>query len=92
MDLTIVLGFSFIYEWLGVHGCIKLISEVGGMELTSWYTYVYFSVTTFSTFGIGDLVPYNHTAAAWMLVELVLGYVMLGALISVLATKMWRRS
>jgi uncharacterized protein YjbI with pentapeptide repeats len=90
--VAIIIGFSFIYEWLGLHGCIKFTTDVQQLELTSWYTYLYFSVTTFSTFGIGDLVPYNHTAAGWVLTEVLLGYAMLGALISVLATKMWRRN
>ncbi len=62
--------------------------EVG--PLSPWY----FSVITFTTLGFGDLTPKPECwqAQAWIMAEVVLGYVMLGGLISIFANKLARRS
>jgi hypothetical protein len=58
----------------------------------SFSTMIYYSVVTFTTLGFGDLTPAT-TAAAWCVVaEVILGYIMLGGLISILANKLARRS
>ncbi|MCH8291704.1 pentapeptide repeat-containing protein [Candidatus Poribacteria bacterium] len=55
-------------------------------------TYLYFSVVTFTTLGFGDITPTNTTSEIWITIEVVLGYVMLGGLISIFANKLARRS
>ena len=51
-----------------------------------------YSIVTFTTLGFGDIKPENMTAAWWVMAEEIVGYVMLGGLISILATKLARRS
>jgi uncharacterized protein YjbI with pentapeptide repeats len=55
-------------------------------------TMIYYSVVTFTTLGFGDIVPKTPEAAWWVMAEVILGYIMLGGLISIFATKLSRRS
>ena len=57
----------------------------------SSFTPYYFSVVTFTTLGFGDVVPINKSGEIWVTIEVVLGYVMLGLLISILSDKIARR-
>ena len=52
----------------------------------------YFSIVNFTTLGFGDIVAINSIARVLVTVEVVLGYVMLGGLISIFANKFARRS
>ncbi len=52
----------------------------------------YFSIVTFTTLGFGDVTPTNTAGMFWITLEVVLGYVMLGGLISILSNKLARRS
>lgn len=54
-------------------------------------TTIYYSVVTFTTLGFGDIVPKTNEAAWWVLAEVIVGYVMLGGLVSIFATKIARR-
>lgn len=53
---------------------------------------LYFSVVTLTTLGYGDAVPASLPAQMMALAEVILGYVMLGGLLSIFATKMGRRA
>lgn len=53
---------------------------------------LYFSIVTFTTLGFGDIVAANWQARFWVAFEVLLGYVMLGGLISIFANKFARRS
>ena len=53
---------------------------------------IYYSVVTFTTLGFGDVVPKTFFAAALVMAEVIIGYIMLGGLISILANKLARRS
>jgi uncharacterized protein YjbI with pentapeptide repeats len=55
-------------------------------------TFFYYSVVTFTTLGFGDITPVTAQAARWVMAEVILGYIMLGGLISILANKLARRS
>lgn len=55
-------------------------------------TMFYYSVVTFTTLGFGDITPKTGEAAAWIVGEVVLGYIMLGGLIAILAQKVARQS
>ena len=68
--------------------------DISHMESLGWnpFTMMYYSVVTFTTLGFGDITPKTSTAAALVMVEVVTGYLMLGILISILATKVARRS
>jgi hypothetical protein len=55
-------------------------------------TMLYYSVVTFTTLGFGDITPIKIEAARLVMVEVIIGYIMLGGLISILANKLARRS
>lgn len=55
-------------------------------------SHLYFSVVTLTTLGYGDVVPATALAQGVAMVEVVVGYVMLGGLISILSGKMARRA
>ena len=55
-------------------------------------TMLYYSVVTFTTLGFGDVTPRTVEASEWVMAEVIIGYVMLGGLISILANKLARRS
>ena len=56
------------------------------------FTPYYFSIVTFTTLGFGDIEPQGLAGEIWLALEVVLGYVMLGGLISIFANKFARRS
>ena len=56
------------------------------------FTPYYFSIVTFTTLGFGDIEPQGLAGEIWLAFEVVLGYVMLGGLISIFANKFARRS
>jgi uncharacterized protein YjbI with pentapeptide repeats len=58
----------------------------------SWFTPFYFSIVTFTTLGFGDITPKNLVGELIVSFEVILGYAVLGLLISVLADKVVRRS
>ena len=53
---------------------------------------LYYSVVTLTTLGYGDVVPASIWAQLLAMVEVLLGYVMLGGLLSIFANKMARRA
>ena len=53
---------------------------------------LYYSVVTLTTLGYGDVVPASSWAQILAMIEVVLGYVMLGGLLSIFANKMARRA
>lgn len=88
-SLALSLAFGIVYYALG-ENAFKIDSEEG----LRWnlFTTIYYSVVTFTTLGFGDITPRTALAAGIVMLEVVIGYVMLGILISILATKVARRS
>ncbi len=54
-------------------------------------TYFYYSVVTLTTLGYGDIVPNSTLGQILVIVEVCIGYIMLGGLISIFANKLARR-
>jgi hypothetical protein len=78
--------FAGIFFLLGREGHFK-------MELPfNLFTAIYYSVVTFTTLGFGDVTPISSIAMIDVTLEVILGYVMLGGMISILATKLARRA
>ncbi len=61
-------------------------------EGATWLTPIYFSTVTFTTLGYGDIVPSTSLAQIIVMVEVTLGYIALGGLLSIFADKMARRA
>lgn len=58
----------------------------------SFSSMTYYSVVTFTTLGFGDIKPITKLASFVVMSEVILGYIMLGGLISIFANKVARRS
>ena len=52
----------------------------------------YYSVVTLTTLGYGDVQPVSVAAQILAMIEVIIGYVMLGGLLSIFANKMSRRA
>ncbi|MCK4546528.1 MAG: pentapeptide repeat-containing protein [Candidatus Eisenbacteria sp.] len=76
-----ILLFAGLYSMVGV--------DFGPDR--SWVAPLYLSVVTLTTLGYGDMVPVTSAARIVAMTQVLLGYVLLGGLLSILATKMARR-
>ncbi|MCP3853328.1 MAG: hypothetical protein GY698_01165 [Actinomycetia bacterium] len=81
--LSVVLAgvFSFLYA-------------LGGIDFGPDQTLLsplYFSVVTITTLGYGDVLPVSGWGQVAVMVEVVVGYMMLGGLMSIVSNKMGRR-
>lgn len=85
-SIGVALSFAGLFYWLG-EGAFSTAH-------LSWnfQTMIYYSVVTFTTLGFGDVTPKTQLAAWCVTAEVIVGYVMLGGLISILATKIAQRS
>lgn len=66
--------------------------QIHGNLPHSFDTMLYYSIVTFTTLGFGDITPQTIEASRWVMAEVILGYIMLGGLISIFANKLARRS
>lgn len=82
--------FAFIYQAFG-SGSITFSVDMAGKQ-PDLRAYLYYSVVTFTTLGFGDIIPKTNWARFAVGSEVILGYVMLGGLISIFANKFARRS
>ena len=58
----------------------------------TWLSPFYFSVVTLTTLGYGDVLPASPVAQTVSMAEVVMGYVMLGGLITIFSNKLARRA
>jgi len=84
--IILAISFACVYYLLGEHAF-----DTRNLDW-DFSTTVYYSVVTFTTLGFGDVTPKTQVAAWWVMAEVIVGYVMLGGLISIFATKLARRS
>lgn len=90
--LVIAVCFAIAYFHIGLSGFtfndqITELVKAGG-----FFPFVYYSVVTFTTLGFGDITPINAFAMALVICEVIVGFIMLGLLISILANKVASRS
>lgn len=85
------LYFALNYHWifLTYSGSFNFNNEILNK---SFWSFLYYSVVTFTTLGFGDIIPTTGWAQGWVMAEVILGYIMLGGLISIFANKLARRS
>jgi hypothetical protein len=80
ISLVIVL-FSWLYSFTGInYGANR-----------DWIAPLYYSVVTLSTLGYGDIAPVTPVARILAMIEVMIGYLMLGGLLSIFNNKMARR-
>jgi len=84
LSLGLALLFSIIFILIG-EGAFK------PREYT-WFSWFYYSIVTFTTLGFGDITPIKWYSEIVVVLEVILGYGMLGGLISIFANKLARRS
>ncbi|MCP3676963.1 MAG: hypothetical protein GY721_05075 [Deltaproteobacteria bacterium] len=77
-----ILIFSWLYTIVGV--------DYG--DHPTFLSPFYYSVVTLTTLGYGDIVPASAAAQVIAMLEVCLGYTMLGGLLSILSNKMARRA
>jgi len=85
---------SFFPDWWR-----SLANEIGPKfdvsppgRVSNCFSWLYLSIVTFTTLGYGDIIPSNLSAEILLSVEVVIGYVMMGGLLSILATFLCRRN
>ncbi len=86
-SLFLALYFGFNFFMLGLEHF-----RIDGKLPFGIVSMLYYSIVTFTTLGFGDITPQTHPGAIWVAAEVIAGYVMLGGLISIMATKLARRA
>jgi len=93
VGFAIFFGFAYYcFPWLHWFWLPKVTLGSEAQVFRSLFTPFYFSIVTFTTLGFGDVTPQNLAGEIWITTEVIVGYIMLGGLISILATKLARRS
>ncbi len=81
---TLAVGFGAWFYSLGE-------SAFHSLHLSwSFWTALYYSVITFTTLGFGDITPTTGLAAFVVALEVIAGYIMLGGLVALIASRMAR--
>jgi len=80
--IILTLFFAWVYTQVGIDY---------GTYPTS-ISAIYFSVVTFTTLGYGDIMPSTSGGEIAAMAEVIIGYMMLGGLLSILSNKMARRA
>jgi uncharacterized protein YjbI with pentapeptide repeats len=90
---SLILAEVFAIIFGICYGC-KPLSFKSEVISFSWpgISLLYYSIVTFTTLGFGDIVPEIPKLQIIVMLEVILGYIMLGGLISIFANKLARRS
>lgn len=97
-DIDSVFGSSIIVPslpstWHSLPAFISVPLEYCSTILDAqFWKMLYYSIVTFTTLGFGDIIPKTYEVVFWVSLEVGLGYIMLGMLISIMANKFARRS
>lgn len=98
-SLILILIFGAIYSSFPcpsyvpttISNALSLLSpSINIVSVNNWYTPFYFSIVTFTTLGFGDVTPLNLAAQLWISLEVIIGYIMLGGLITIFTRKLVR--
>lgn len=88
--LGFVALFGFIY-WGGSQlGWFQFGFKPEMMPHINFFTYIYLSVVTFATLGFGDITPLCWQAQIPVIIEVILGYVFLGLIVTIIARRFGR--
>ncbi len=92
LSIIISMIFGFIFMIMGCPDGTNIFVITSGKEYNAFFSPFYYSVVTFTTLGFGDIVPRYWYIELLVTIEVIFGYIMLGGLISIFASKMTRRS
>ena len=89
-----------ISRWLALVGLIallfaglyELVDISYGNHEPSWFLPIYYSLVTMTTLGYGDIVPVSVPAQMIAMLQVLIGYIMLGGLLSIFSNKLARRA
>ncbi|MEL6344278.1 MAG: pentapeptide repeat-containing protein [Myxococcota bacterium] len=85
--------WTFVIAFIAVlFGQLYQLAGVDFGEDALWITPYYFSVITLTSLGYGDISPTTSVGQALSMIEVMLGYIALGGLLSIFTNKMARRS
>lgn len=88
--LGFVALFGFIY-WGGSQlGWFQFDFKPKMIPGINFFTYIYLSVVTFATLGFGDITPLCWQAQIPVIIEVILGYVFLGLIVTIIARRFGR--
>lgn len=82
-SVSLLICFLFGYGYSIIPNAFSIAND----RIPTAFTFYYYSVVTFTTLGFGDIIPKSLLAEISVTVEVILGYIMLGGLISIFATK-----
>ena len=93
-SFLIALCFGRIYSLCGDRFLVPNAAPGTTLADVHWFMPFYYSIVTFTTLGFGDVVPHPNDllAQCCVMCEVIIGFVMLGGLISIFATKLARRA
>jgi len=80
-----ILGLTVLFAW------VYTLVDVDFGAHRDFLASLYFSVVTMTTLGYGDILPTSAVARAVVMVQVLLGYMMLGGLLTIFNNKMARR-
>jgi uncharacterized protein YjbI with pentapeptide repeats len=80
--MAVAFGFAGLYS----------VTSLDYGQYPTFLSPLYYSFVTLTTLGYGDVVPASPAAQVVAVIEVVVGYVALGGLLSIFATKMARRA
>jgi len=93
LDISSHYGTSFM-RWgitslvfIVIFGALFAVFK-NGIEISHWYDYFYFSATTFTTLGYGDIAPLSISAKILANIEAFSGFIMLGIFIGLIQKKL----
>lgn len=82
--------------WTGVIAALFAVAysfvTVDYGDYETWLSPLYYSVVTMTTLGYGDALPASVAAQVVAMIQVLIGYIMLGGVLSIFATKMGRRA
>ena len=73
-------------------GLYTLVEIDYGAQAETWFTPLYYSIVTMTSLGYGDVLPLSLGAQALAVSQVLLGYIMLGGLLSIFSNKLARRA
>jgi hypothetical protein len=88
---VLIAAFGMIYTLAPEIIDFPICQGIAPESCRPGYSAFYFSITTYTTLGLGDVHPRTHLGEIFVSVEVTLGYLTLGLLLAVLADKVARR-